>query len=250
MNAFVSAETIADAVACLREAGTPLPAAVADLDDVALGRALWRMNADALTVNHDDEIEGYAAPAASDSAAQRVKSLAYLMQQCCAGDAEGDPLEQELFMTLYEALWTATCKMTGTDEDEYEAVAGGEDWDAATPGRNEQPTPPPAKTRSTAGRSAFTTARSRIGATTMSEDKKEWKDVRDLKLLDDIKRTTRALADLMNSLEYWTLVNGDMQQAVYRMDDAYCKLLVAEKKAEERVALRVSASAKPPPGSP
>ena len=37
MNAFVSAETIADAVACLREAGTPLPAAVADLDDVALG---------------------------------------------------------------------------------------------------------------------------------------------------------------------------------------------------------------------
>ena len=49
----------------------------------------------------------------------------------------------------------------------------------------------------------------------MSEDKKEWKNVRDLKLLDDIKRTTRALADLMNSLEYWTLVNGDMQQAVY-----------------------------------
>ena len=137
MNAFVSAETIADAVACLREAGTPLPATVAGLDDVALGRALWRMNADALTVNHDDEIESYAAPAASDSAAQRVKSLAYLMQQCCAGDAEGDPLEQELFMTLYEALWTATCKMTGTDEDEYEAVAGGEDWDAATPGRNE-----------------------------------------------------------------------------------------------------------------
>ena len=84
----------------------------------------------------------------------------------------------------------------------------------------------------------------------MSEDKKEWKDVRDLKLLDDIKRTTRALADLMNSLEYWTLVNGDMQQAVYRMDDAYCKLMVAEKKAEERVALRVSASAKPPQGSP
>ena len=68
MNAFVSAETIADAVACLREAGTPLPATVADLDDVALGRALWRMNADALAVNHDEEIEGYAAPAASDSA--------------------------------------------------------------------------------------------------------------------------------------------------------------------------------------
>ena len=82
----------------------------------------------------------------------------------------------------------------------------------------------------------------------MSEDKKEWKDVRDLKLLDDIKRTTRALADLMNSLDYWTLVNGDIQQAVYRMDDAYYRLLVAEKKAEERVALRVSASAKP--GSP
>ena len=40
MNAFVSDETIADAVACLREAGMPLPAAVADLDDVALGRAL------------------------------------------------------------------------------------------------------------------------------------------------------------------------------------------------------------------
>ena len=90
MNAFVSAETIADAVACLREAGTPLPAAVAGLDEVALGRALWRMNADASTVNHDDEIEGYAAPPASDSAAQRVKSLAHLMQQCCAGDAESD----------------------------------------------------------------------------------------------------------------------------------------------------------------
>ena len=111
MNAFVSAETIADAVACLREAGTPLPATVAGHDDLALGRALWRMNADALTVNHDDEIEGYAAPAASDSAAQRVNSLAYLMQQCCAGDAEKDPLEQELFIALYKALWTATCKM-------------------------------------------------------------------------------------------------------------------------------------------
>ncbi len=55
MNAFVSAETIADSVACLRETGTLLPAAVAGLDDVALGRALWRMNADALSVNHDDE---------------------------------------------------------------------------------------------------------------------------------------------------------------------------------------------------
>ena len=134
---FVSAETVADAVACLREAGTPLPTAVAGLDDVALGRALWRMNAEALTVNHDDEIEGYAGPAASNSAAQCVKSLAFLMQQCCAGDAEGDPLEQELFMTLYKALWTATCKMTGTNESAYEAVAGGTDWDAATPGRNE-----------------------------------------------------------------------------------------------------------------
>ena len=82
----------------------------------------------------------------------------------------------------------------------------------------------------------------------MSEDKKEWKNVRDLKLLDDIKRTTRALADLMNSLEYWTLVNGDMQQAVYFMDEAYMKLDWAQMKAEERVALRVSASAKP--GSP
>ena len=151
MNAFVSAETIADSVACLREAGTPLPATVAGLDDVALGRALWRMNADALTGNHDDEIEGYAAPAASDSAAQRVKSLAYLMEQCCAGDAEDDLLEQELFITLYKALWTATCTMTGTDEDEYEAVAGGEDWDAATPGRNEQPTQPPATTLSMVG---------------------------------------------------------------------------------------------------
>ena len=134
MNTFVSAETIADAVACLREAGTPLPATVAGLDDVALGRALWRMNADASAVNHDEEIEGYAAPAASDSPAQRVKSLAYLMQQC---SAERGSLENELFMTLYAALWTATCKMTGTDEDEYEAVAGGEDWDAATWGRNE-----------------------------------------------------------------------------------------------------------------
>ena len=57
----------------------PLPAAVADLDDVSLGRALWRMNADALTVNHDDEIERYAAPAASDSPAQRVKSLTHLV---------------------------------------------------------------------------------------------------------------------------------------------------------------------------
>ena len=111
MNAFVSAETIADAVACLREAGTPLPVTVAGHDDLALGRALWRMNADALTGNHDDEIEGYAAPAASDSAAQRVNSLAYLMQQCCAGDAENDLLEQELFIALYKALWTATCKM-------------------------------------------------------------------------------------------------------------------------------------------
>ncbi len=82
MKTFVSADTIADAVACLREAGTPLPANVADLDDVALGRALWRMNADALAVNHDEEIEGYAAPAASDSPAQRVKSLTHLMEQC------------------------------------------------------------------------------------------------------------------------------------------------------------------------
>ncbi len=86
---FVSAETIADAVACLREAGTPLPATFADLDDVALGRALWRMNADALTVNHDDEIEGYAAPAASDSAAQRVKSLTNLVEQCCVERGAG-----------------------------------------------------------------------------------------------------------------------------------------------------------------
>jgi hypothetical protein len=130
---FVSAETIADAVACLREAGTPLPAAVAGLDDVALGRALWRMNADALAINYNDEIEGYAAPAASDSAAQRVKSLTHMVQQCCVDGA----LEQELFIALFTAIWTATCKMTGTDENAYEVVAGGEDWDAATPGRNE-----------------------------------------------------------------------------------------------------------------
>ena len=133
MKTFVSAETIADAVACLREAGTPLPATVADLDDVALGRALWRMNADASAVNHDEEIEGYAAPAASDNPAQRVKSLGCLMEQCIGKGS----LENELFLTLYAALWTATCKMTGTDEDEYEAVAGGEDWDAATWGRDE-----------------------------------------------------------------------------------------------------------------
>ena len=81
MKTFVSAETIADAVACLREAGTPLPAAVADLDDVALGRALWRMNADALTADYNEWIKRYTAPAASDSAAQRVKSLGYLMEQ-------------------------------------------------------------------------------------------------------------------------------------------------------------------------
>ena len=55
------------------------------------------------------------------------------MEQCTGNDS----LENELFLTLYAALWTATCKMTGTDEDEYEAVAGGEDWDAATSGRNE-----------------------------------------------------------------------------------------------------------------
>ena len=79
----------------------------------------------------------------------------------------------------------------------------------------------------------------------MNEDKKAWKNVRDLKLLDDIKRTTRALADLKNSLEYWTLVNGEMRQAVYFMDEAYMKLDWAQMKAEERVALRVSASAKP-----
>ena len=34
-------------------------------------------------------------------------------------------LENELFLTLYAGLWTATCKMTGTDEDAFEAVAGG-----------------------------------------------------------------------------------------------------------------------------
>ena len=161
MNTFVSAETIADAVACLREAGTPLPATVADLDDVALGRALWRMNADALTVNHDDEIEGYAAPAASDSPAQRVKSLAILDAAVLRGRRGERPAGAGTVHDALQGVWTATCKMTGTDEDEYEAVAGGEDWDAATSGRNEQPTPPPAKTRSTAGRSAFTTARSR-----------------------------------------------------------------------------------------
>ena len=132
MNAFVSAETVADSVACLREAGTTLPETVTDLDDVALGRALWRMNADALAVNHDEEIESYAAPAASDSAAQRVKSLGCLMEQCNGDDA----LENELFLTLYTALWTATCRITGTDKEECEAVVGGEDWDAATWGRN------------------------------------------------------------------------------------------------------------------
>ena len=134
MKAFVSAETIADAVACLREAGTPLPATVAGLDDVALGRALWRMNADALTVNHDDVIEGYAAPAASDSAAQRVKSLTHLVQQCCVAGA----LKQELFLTLFKSIWTATCKIAGADEGVLEVtVPAGEDWDAATWGRNE-----------------------------------------------------------------------------------------------------------------
>jgi hypothetical protein len=133
MNAFVSAETIADSVACLREAGTPLPATVAGLDDVALGRALWRLNADALTINHDDEIERYAAPAASDSAAQRVKSLGCLMEQCCVAGS----LEQELFLTLYAALWTAACKIAGVDEGVREVTVSGKDWDAATPGRNE-----------------------------------------------------------------------------------------------------------------
>jgi hypothetical protein len=120
--------------ACLREAGTPLPAAVAGLDDSAFGRALWRMNADALTVNHDEEIERYAAPAASDSPAQRVKSAAYLMQQCCAAD---NALEQELFWALYEAISTATCKIAGVDEGVREVTVSGKDWDAATPGRNE-----------------------------------------------------------------------------------------------------------------
>ncbi len=134
MNAFfVSAETIADSVACLREAGTPLPATRAGLDDVALGRALWHMNADALTANYDDKIEGYAAPAASDSAAQRVKSLTYLVEQCCVADA----LEQELFMALLAAMWTATCKIAGVDEGVREVTVRGSDWDAATWGRNE-----------------------------------------------------------------------------------------------------------------
>ena len=99
-------------MACLREVGTPLPLTVARLNDVALGRALWRMNADALSVNHDDEIWGYAAPAASGSAAQRVKSLTYLVDQCFGDDA----LEQALFMTLFKAMWTATCKIAGVDE--------------------------------------------------------------------------------------------------------------------------------------
>ena len=96
-------------------------------------RWLAFVNADALTVNRDEEIEGYAAPAASDSAAQRVRSLTHLLQQCCVDGA----LEQELFTTIFKAIWTATCKMTGTDENAYQAVAGGEDWDAATWGRNE-----------------------------------------------------------------------------------------------------------------
>ena len=134
MNAFVSAETIADAVACLREAGTPLPAAVADLDDVALGRALWRMNADALTVNHDEEIEGYAAPAASDSAAQRVKSLAYLMQQCCVATGRWN---RNCSWRSSAAISTAACKIAGVDEGVREVTVSGKDWDAATPGRNE-----------------------------------------------------------------------------------------------------------------
>ena len=81
-------------MACLREAGTPLPAAVVDLDDVALGRALWRMNADAVTADYNEWIERYTAPAASDSAAQRVKSLGYLMEQSSSDDA----LENDLFL--------------------------------------------------------------------------------------------------------------------------------------------------------
>ena len=47
----------------------------------------------------------YAAPAASDSAAQRVKSLAALDATVLRGRRGGlDPLEQELFMTLYRGV--------------------------------------------------------------------------------------------------------------------------------------------------
>ena len=54
----------------------------------------------------------------------------------------------------------------------------------------------------------------------------------------------------MNNLEYWTLVNGDMQQAVYRMDEAYMQAVGGREESGREVALRVSASAGPPPVSP
>ena len=106
-------------------------------------------------------------------------------------------------MTLYKAMWTATCKMTGTDESEYEAVAGGKDWDAATPGEERT-------------------------------DRKELEGEREPEADRGHRADQSRFSSLMEKLDGYMMFN-DNAAAVYFMDEAGMKLDWAEKEAKEQL---------------
>jgi hypothetical protein len=122
---FVSAETIADAVACLQEAGVVAP----DMDAVDLGKALWITNAAALAARYGDayeqfqaDIDAYDAPPASLNPWQRYKSLCCLVYQC----SEGDVPEFEIYRTMAEADAILTARLGYFEgRKEYETAKWG-----------------------------------------------------------------------------------------------------------------------------
>lgn len=129
---FVEANTVADAVACLREAGTVPKHPNHELTDKELGTLLYMINAEALVQRYDDDpdkylddINGYNEPAASDDKWQRLKSLHCLIYQC----SEGTVPENALYKLMTAADAVLTAKLGVKD------VYGVKEYNAAEWGR-------------------------------------------------------------------------------------------------------------------
>jgi len=120
---FVTAQTIADAVQCMKENGICR-------DDLA--RDLWRMNATALVQrygdkpeSYDEEIAAYPAPHPSNDPFQLLKSANCLLYQCDEGDVPEMPLYAELESAALALMERLGGKESVNRNDRYQ----GAEWD-------------------------------------------------------------------------------------------------------------------------
>lgn len=125
---FVSRATIHDTV-YLRDASWPSGRSPADLD--ALGRRLWKMNADAMLARYPSisgtaELRGYLGAASAYayrvqgvSTAQLAKSAQCLRYQC----AEGDIPEASGLYRLLSRVCDAVGEPAGFEEAEWDRAS-------------------------------------------------------------------------------------------------------------------------------